>query len=624
MCLALVTTLLAATAAPVFGQDVGAVASGNWNTGSIWTTGTVPGSSNNVFIGSTVPSGTAATATVTLTQAQSAANVVLGNGNGTNGTLDLAGNVLTIGGNLNIGQNGGIGTLNEGGGSFTAQSASIGNGSSLAFGANDVVTSLGLAGGASATTAAEGNIASSVTVATGSTLTLGANLNLGPGSLNVQDSGSVFNAQGHSISGGPVFFGANGSSAVTLLNLGNITANQFFVGNGMNFNINSNDTVNQFVLSNGASSTLNSNVTTLVLTGGSTATTTATGAPVGGVEIDTGSTLTLGANLNLGVHGLNIQDSGSVLNAQGHSISGGSVAFGGNGTSAVTLLNLGNVTANQLLVGNGMNFNINANDTVNQFTLATGASSTLNNNVTSLVVTGGSTATTTPTGSATDGVNINSGGKLILGADLNVGTASVNVQDTGSTLNAQGHALTAVTLLAGVNGSAPVSLTNLGLLTLSNLEVGNATALTMHGGDVVNNQINLQGSSVLTVQQTNETGLTLNGTSLSSLTIDPSSMNLIFNVNTEPNWDFRWKDPSSGNWISTIDAMIASGEITITAPNGFQVVDSGGFTYVEGGFASGAIPEPSSLVLACLALAGVAIGMGRARKIGNRHGKPAP
>ncbi len=102
-------------------QDVGAVSNGNWNTGSTWTTGMAPGSSNNVYIGSTYPSGAAKTATVTLTQAQSADNVNLGNGSGTDGTLDLAGNTLTITGSLVIGQNGGNGTLNEAGGSFTAR-----------------------------------------------------------------------------------------------------------------------------------------------------------------------------------------------------------------------------------------------------------------------------------------------------------------------------------------------------------------------------------------------------------------------------------------------------------------------------------------------------------------------
>ena len=109
--------------AAAFAQDTGTSTSGNWEDGAIWTSGTVPGSSNNVFIGSMYPAGSAATATVTLTTSESAGNVYLGYGNnGGTGTLDLGNNSLTIAGTLYIGQNGGTGILQEGaGGSFTAQ-----------------------------------------------------------------------------------------------------------------------------------------------------------------------------------------------------------------------------------------------------------------------------------------------------------------------------------------------------------------------------------------------------------------------------------------------------------------------------------------------------------------------
>ena len=116
----LIIAAWAATTAGAVAQDTGANSSGTWETASIWTGGTVPGSSNNVYNGSTYPSGAAATATVTLTASESANNVYLGNGSGTSGTLNLGGNTLTIGNDLIIGQNSGTGTLNEGGGSFTA------------------------------------------------------------------------------------------------------------------------------------------------------------------------------------------------------------------------------------------------------------------------------------------------------------------------------------------------------------------------------------------------------------------------------------------------------------------------------------------------------------------------
>ena len=103
-------------------------------------------------------------------------------------------------------------------------------------------------------------------------------------------------------------------------------------------------------------------------------------------------------------------------------------------------------------------------------------------------------------------------------------------------------------------------------------------------------------------------GLTLNGTSPSSLTIDPSSMDLIFNINTSPNWDFRWQDPSGGNWISTLESMIASGQIVIDAPQGYSVDDRGGYTYIDGNYSQPTVPEPSSLLIACVATLGVVLG----------------
>ncbi len=828
------------TGAPAIAQDVGAVTSGNWDSVSIWTGGNVPGSSNNVFIGSTYPGAVARTATVTLNQAQSANNVYLGSGAGTSGTLDLAGKALTITGSLNIGA-GGAASLIEGGGSFSATSAYVGNGNSLIFGANDVVVYLFLTGASSATTTATGNVTTNAGVFSGSTLNLGANMNLA-GSLGVEDSGSVLNMNGHTLNAAELFLGWSGSSAVTLQNPGNIDVGSLYVGNGQTFNINASDTVTSFSLS-GGSSTLNNSVGTLNLYNGATATTTATGSVTTNAGVFSGSTLNLGANMNLagslGVedsgsvlnmngHTLNaaelflgwsgssavtlqnpgnidvgslyvgngqtfninasdtvtsfslsggsstlnnsvgtlnlyngatatttatgsvttnagvfsgstlnlganmnlagslgVEDSGSVLNMNGHTLNAAELFLGWSGSSAVTLQNPGNIDVGSLYVGNGQTFNINASDTVTSFSLS-GGSSTLNNSVGTLNLYNGATATTTATGSVTTNAGVFSGSTLNLGANMNlagslgvedsgsvlnmnghtlnaaelflgwsgssavtlqnpgnidvgslyvgngqtfninasdtvtsfslsggsstlnnsVGTlnlyngatatttatgsvttnagvfsgstlnlganmnlaGSLGVEDSGSSLNAQGHGLTAGTLFVGSGGNSSVSVTNLGQVTLANLYVGNSTTgsdVTLHGGDVINNLINLQNGSVLTVEQTSGIGLTLNGTSLSSLTLDPSSMDLIFNLNTTANWDFRWVDPNGGNWIDTIDGMIASGQLVINAPQGYSVVDSGGYTYIMGSVSS--VPEPSSLALACLATAGITV-----------------
>src|SRR5262249_5151863 len=156
----LVVLLLVGTSLPA--QNTGAKTNGNWEATSTWTTGTIPGSSNNVYIGSSVPpapTGTAATATVTLTANESANNVFLGAGTGGTGTLNLGGNKLTVGTALNIGTTVATGVLNEGGGSFTSGSVDVER-SSLTFGSADVTGSL-IVGqgdlGGTATTVATGN-----------------------------------------------------------------------------------------------------------------------------------------------------------------------------------------------------------------------------------------------------------------------------------------------------------------------------------------------------------------------------------------------------------------------------------------------------------------------------------
>src|SRR5262252_7382986 len=134
----IVALLLVGTSLPA--QNTGAKSSGNWENTSIWTAGTVPNSINNVYIGAGVPAaptGTAASATVTLTANESANNVFLGDGFSASGTLNLGGNKLTIGSALDIGGPGGTGVLNEGGGSFTSGSVDVEGGSSLTFGSAD-------------------------------------------------------------------------------------------------------------------------------------------------------------------------------------------------------------------------------------------------------------------------------------------------------------------------------------------------------------------------------------------------------------------------------------------------------------------------------------------------------
>jgi hypothetical protein len=261
-------------------QNTGATGNGNWNNPTIWTGGSVPGSSNNVFIGSTTPVGSASIATVTLTAAESASNLTLGDGSSTGGTLDLGGNALTVGNSLTIGLSGGIGAINEGsGGSFTASTMNIESGNSYTFGASDQVSTLNLSGSSTATTAATSNVTSNASVLSGSTLNLGANFDV-VSNLDVENTGSVLNMNGNNISANVLQLGWNDDVAVTLnrgTTAGSLSASTLEVY-GQTFNLLSSDTVTNFYVADGAT-TLNSGVAVsqLQLQIGSTGTTTTSG-----------------------------------------------------------------------------------------------------------------------------------------------------------------------------------------------------------------------------------------------------------------------------------------------------------------------------------------------------------
>lgn len=428
-------------------------------------------------------------------------------------------------------------------------------------------------------------------------MNVGADMNLGQGTLDLRDSGSTLAMNGHSLTAGSFYLGWESTSPVTLSNPGDINVGSLYVGNGQTFNINASDTVTNFNLS-GGSSALNSSVTNLFLSNGATAATTATGGVTGSINVGTGSTFNLGTDLNIGGGQVNVQDSGSTFNMNGHSLTANGLLLGWDVNSAVMLSNPGTIGLTNFFLGNDQSFNFGTSDTVANITLA-----------------GASTVTTTAAGNITATVDVQSGSTLTLGANLTL-SFGLFIQDSGSTLDAQGHAITSNTLSVGSEGLSTVSVTNLGRVTVSTLDIGNSTAgssLTLHGGDVVNQFIDLTGGSVLTVQEVNGIGLTLNyKLYLFGLTMDSTSrMDLSF---TGLGWGFRWQDYQYGNWVGTIDNMIADGQINLTIPSGytFEVVDSGGYTYIE--IVAASVPEPSSLVLACLATAGVTIALPRRRR----------
>ncbi|HEV3259887.1 MAG TPA: PEP-CTERM sorting domain-containing protein, partial [Gemmataceae bacterium] len=260
------------------------------------------------------------------------------------------------------------------------------------------------------------------------------------------------------------------------------------------------------------------------------------------------------------------------------------------------------LTANTLAVGHQM-FDLGAADSVTNYYL-TNATSTLNSSVSYLDVGNNSAATTTAGGTVTGSALVYNNSTMTLGADMSL-RYSLQVE-SNSTVDAANHNITAQNILVGTEG-LPANLINTHTVQAVNLVIGSGSSVTFDLNDVIDNLISLSGNSRLTVLQPSGqlTGLTFNGQNAGDLSLnDTSVLDLVFGSQTQPNWIFRWLDPAGGgSWDAYLASLIASGQIQITAPNGYSVLDQGGYTYIEGGFnqPTNAVPEPSTLVLASVA-----------------------
>ena len=232
--------LLAASRAS--GENFGAATSDSWFDPATWVDSSgnsgVPGASDNAFIGASgfPDAGAISSATVTLSANATVSNVTIGTYQTTtgNGTLVLAGGVLSGAGLTLDGSAGGAATLTLNGGSLdvSGELALIGASASVTRTSGSLTASdLSLANGASLTTSAADTITAGATLSSDSALILGASLSLS-GALSVTDA--TLNLEGFSVTGGAGDAGTVSADGFTISGVTAFTAQSgdAFTGDG--------------------------------------------------------------------------------------------------------------------------------------------------------------------------------------------------------------------------------------------------------------------------------------------------------------------------------------------------------------------------------------------------------
>jgi autotransporter-associated beta strand protein len=443
------TALAAVVAQNAMATDFGALSSGTWTNPAIWTpAGGPPDIIDDAYIGSNYPGGAAAAANVSLGGNQTVNNVFVGYGAATSsGTLNLAGNALTVDSTFGVGQSGGKGTIVHNGGWFSTPNFNIDGGSSIILTNSDSITSnLNISDTSQVTTASVGNVGNSAAVDLRSTLTLGASMALSS-NLSVERS-STLNMANQGLSANTIYFGWSYGQPVTVTNRGPITTGNLYVGAGT-FNISASDAVTYFNLDNSAS-TLNGNVSSLTLSDSSRAATTLTGSVTGSVSLDLSSTLTLAAPMTLSGN-LDLER-GSTFNMAGNRLNAASVYLGWSYNQPYTIAGRAPITTSNLYLGVGT-FNLAASDAV-----------------ANLSISNSSQMSTIAPGNLTQSALVDGGGTLTLGASMSL-AGQLDIE-RGSTFNMAGNPLNASTLAVGWYNNQPVSVLNRGPITAANLYVG--------------------------------------------------------------------------------------------------------------------------------------------------------
>lgn len=147
---------------------------------------------------------------------------------------------------------------------------------------------------------------------------------------------------------------------------------------------------------------------------------------------------------------------------------------------------------------------------------------------------------------------------------------------------------------------------NGGALNVDSVSLANGSVLNLRPGDTIGQLDFLSGSPTVSLVQPagSLTGFTLTRNTLDSLRFATAAGKLILAFDGVPSsgldWVFRQANPVGGDWVSRIDALIASGNIVVTGGAYGVFSHPNGFTYV-------ALPEPATtwpaVMLASIALA---------------------
>ena len=136
-------------------------------------------------------------------------------------------------------------------------------------------------------------------------------------------------------------------------------------------------------------------------------------------------------------------------------------------------------------------------------------------------------------------------------------------------------------IYVGYNAGA-ASLINGGALQVGSLYLGNGSTATLTWRHRQRRNQPAAGVVAHPLQPDGGlTGLTLDDPAAGALGLnDASDLDLVFGNNSQSSWIFRGRIPTAATGAVRWQASSLAGRISVTAPDGYAIVDQGGYTYV--------------------------------------------